>query len=508
VTCNFCPYTTLSPAVTPKPKDEYCIDSESEFNAWVINRDQEWVQETKTCKPAKINSTKWCEYSEFKRNCPVICDACPSTPCKDQDGIVKIPPKGKEKTCAVKFYVKELCKKYVFAMHCPVTCNFCPYTTLSPAVTPNPTTLTPTTITRFTKIIEEYGADAGGEFGLQVATASSGDEIFITENVGNRIELYRYLKNTGQYSAVTRSDDFAKNFGAKLATSKDGKNLVYAYTTTDGRDKVEVWKRNDGGVGYWVARGNFFLSSENKINSLSVDISDNGKTIMVANNTEVYVYDYRWKKQKWKLRGQKGIEFESRRQVLNASMSPDGLVVAISLFSPGSIKLYKWKERKWKRHGHIMALDKSELGFFSAIKFANTRFTIVVGVSGAFQSAGAVYVYDLHTKFDKDPETGVETNFTNSWELRNDGIVIKGNKKGDRVGRRLSVSGDGKFVAWASNSRAGIVEWIKGKWLSQDALAFSKRPRVALDSNGKYLAVGLPYDDTNVGKLEIFERSY
>ena len=397
----------------------------------------------------------------------MICEACPSTPCKDQASIVKIPPNGKEKQ----------------------------------AFTPYPTTLTPTTITSFTKIIEEYGAVEGARLGLQLATASSGDEIFITGKVGNGIELYRYLKNTGQYSAVTKYDDYAKQTYKTLATSKDGKNLVYAYTTTDGRDKVEVWKRNGGGVGDWVARGVFFYISEYKITNLSVDISDNGKTIMVANHTEVYVYDYRWRNQKWKLRGEKGIEFtkESRRQVLNASMSPDGRVVAISLFSPGSIKLYKWKGRKWKRYGRIMALDKSELGFFSAMKFANTRLTLFAGISGAFQGAGAVYVYDLHTD---------ATNFTNSWELRNDGIVIKGNKTEDRVGRQLSVSGDGKFVAWASDSRAGIVEWNNGKWLSQDTLAFSMRPRVALDSNGKYLAVGLPFDGAGVGKLEIFERSY
>jgi len=100
---SFIALSILEVFVTAELSDEYCIDSESEFNAWVIQGDLKWAQETKTCELAMINRTKWCKVSEFKRNCPVICRACPSTPCEDQDGEVTIPPKGKKKKLAKQY---------------------------------------------------------------------------------------------------------------------------------------------------------------------------------------------------------------------------------------------------------------------------------------------------------------------------------------------------------------------------------------------------------------------
>jgi len=110
-------------------------------------------------------------------------------------------------------------------------------------------------------------------------------------------------------------------------------------------------------------------------------------------------------------------------------------------------------------------------------------------MSNAFEGAGTIYVYDMTS--DIKSETGVGT-MTKSWES----LIMKGTKTGYKVGRQLYVLLDGKFVAWTSESHAGVVEWDKGKWLVQDALKFSRRPRVALDSSVKYLAMGLPFANT------------
>jgi len=169
---SFIALSILEVFVTAELSDEYCIDSEYEFNAWVSKGDLKWAQETKTCDLAN-NRTKWCNVSEFKRNCPVICGTCLSTPCEDQVGEVTIPPKGKKKTCGATYW-EVLCEKYEFAKHCPVTCNFCPYTTLSPAVAPSRTTLTPTFTNKQKK--EEYCINS--ESGLN-AWVVNGDQEWV-----------------------------------------------------------------------------------------------------------------------------------------------------------------------------------------------------------------------------------------------------------------------------------------------------------------------------------------
>jgi len=132
-------------------------------------------------------------------------------------------------------------------MHCPVTCNFCPYTptrTPLPSATSKPTMITPTTTTRFTKTDESSGLVADGKFGSQVATASSGKGIFISEYQGaNTLNVYGY--KTGQYTLVTTYDNFA-NYGyenstnKKLVTAEDGKNAICAYTTINNCGKVVI----------------------------------------------------------------------------------------------------------------------------------------------------------------------------------------------------------------------------------------------------------------------------
>jgi len=55
-------------------------------------------------------------------------------------------------------------------------------------------------------------------------------------------------------------------------------------------------------------QANFFNSSksEDKLPNLSVDISDDGNTIMVSGHNAVHVYDYIVSRNKWKLRVRNG----------------------------------------------------------------------------------------------------------------------------------------------------------------------------------------------------------
>jgi len=481
---------------------EYCSDSKAEFVVFILKGNDDWVKKTKKCQIAKTDSATWCRYTEFKRNCPVICESCPSLPCEDKTGTVVIPPKDKIRDCQA-IYPQFLCKKYEYAMHCPVTCNFCPYTPTPthsplPSATSNPTILTPTATTRFTKTDESSGLVVGGKFGSQVTTASSGKGIFIAEYQGaNTLDVYEY--ETDQYRLVTKYDNFANDgyentTNTELATTEDGNNVICAYTTIKDRGKVVILHRTGGGD-RWKVRGQIFFNSfksEDKLPRLSADISDDGNTIMVADHNAVHVYDYitSRNKNKWKPRVRNGLAFDEK--ILTVSMTPNGLVVAISfLLSVGTIKLYEWEEMKWKQFGRIKPRDGGELGPFTTMQFAGNR--LFTGMSSAFEGAGAIYVYDMASDINSETDVGT--------------MIMKGTKTGDKVGRKLSVSLDGKFVAWASESRAGVVEWDKGKWLVQDALTFSRKPRVALDSSAKYLAVGLPFANRNKGKLEIFKRS-
>ena len=83
----------------------------------------------------------------------------------------------------------------------------------------------------------------------------------------------------------------------------------------------------------------------------------------------------------------------------------------------------------------------------------------------------------------------------------------------DRLGRDLSILGDGKGVAWASNTEAGALIWNGSEWQDTCTLEIvPEKPRFALNQEGDYLVVGVPFETVghrmNAGVMLVHEWGY
>ena len=83
----------------------------------------------------------------------------------------------------------------------------------------------------------------------------------------------------------------------------------------------------------------------------------------------------------------------------------------------------------------------------------------------------------------------------------------------DRLGRDLSILGDGKGVAWASNTEAGALIWNGSEWQDAGTLEIvPEKPRFALNQEGDYLVLGVPFERLgncmNAGVMLVYEWGY
>jgi len=358
----------------------------------------------------------------------------------------------------------------------------------------------------FVKKREIAGLNEKGYLGLDLAISEGGERIFFSENNkdANQFNVYEYDPFTQSMQMAISLDYFGR--ATEMATSKNGEHLIIAYAIHDeDLARVEIWDKGDS---KWSRRGDSidasnFADDEHRVGQ-SLGISDNGNTILVASASSVGIF-------KWGDFCQitcwypVGDVIAPKGKVTDASMSPDGKFIAIAEDSPAEINVYRRSIEGWKRKGNKIQSeqDNESSNHLTKVEIVAGGTMVFTGTSRFKGDRGAVRVYDLQTN----------NGSTNTWVLResNNGFVIAGKVKGDRLGMKLSVSRKGHVVSWGSISRAGALIWDESeeKWKNRGIVA--KYPAsdtvmahpcdncqfqhcsVALDPDGEYLTVGLPY---------------
>lgn len=407
--------------------------------------------------------------------------------CKD-DTTTSVLVNGKYQWCvAAKHYSNRyLCDYYQFKMHCLETCDSCQE-------------LPSTQSQRFEK--KYYG---GHDFGAQLATTVDATKIFVPEIDYTKGKTYLNVYHKSihhgsyeyKYHSTVQHFDYTGSY-TKLAVSNNGENVAFAHNTNGQQGEIHI---SHGDNYQWSDRGSIKHSGKEKFGFL-VDISDDGYTVMVADKYDVYVYEYKLHNT-WHMRSSKTIpNLSNKPRVVDASITPDGKILVVALTKPNQVKFFKWKNNanRWQKYGNIKALDNGANGLFTSVKLDQHGKRLFTGTSSAYDKKGAVLVFDRYRKY--NPYTGKTSN---RWELRyeNNGIIIKGTRYNDKVGRQISVSYDGNCVAWASSRSVGAVRWVNGKWHHESFYSHTKKSRLALDSSGQHLVI---YDNN---ELKLFVSSY
>ena len=107
-----------------------CVDSSEKFQISNGN--------TKSCKDAARNSSKWCARPVFKKNCPYSCNECSedehlplqaASELEDDclDSLEKfVLPNGNEKSCIhAQRNATKWCSRQIFKENCKASCNTC-----------------------------------------------------------------------------------------------------------------------------------------------------------------------------------------------------------------------------------------------------------------------------------------------------------------------------------------------------------------------------------------------
>jgi len=419
-----------------------CVDSKIEFPVWNSMR---------TCSDAEENSVK-CNHHAFKRYCPVICDSCPDA-CEDQPFCDDHNP-------------DEFCKKFWYARDCAVTCDFCPPVERG-----------------FVKIDEREGLSEDSHIGLAITMSSDSQNVFVAgtnaEKESAEILEYSGVENTLE-PIIIGLDSRNKMV---LDTSSDGKHLAVAFRLfdPDKLGRVEVYRKHNA---IWDRKAVFYANStiygDFKFGQ-ALRISDNGQILLIAMKSSVRVYDF--DRMDWRPDVPIPASFAHPARVADASMTSDGNFVVVSTTVRSSIRAYRWSGENWTQHGDkISPLKGQALALFDRVRIVDDGETIFAASSRLFSLRGAIRVFDLMVD-------GTDTE--RSWKSRKR-LLIKGISNDDRLGRELSISRDGRFVAWASNSRVGVLHWTGYNWQDEDVLSKTHYPTITMDPGGNYLAVGLP----------------
>ena len=154
--------------------------------------------------------------------------------------------------------------------------------------------------------------------------------------------------------------------------------------------------------------------------------------------------------------------------VVDATMTSDGNIVAVYTTEPSTINVYKWSDKNWEQHGDEITTSVNEaVGLFDNIILADDGKKIFAASSRLHLLRGAIHVFDLQ-EGNISANTTNTTNSTNGpWRSQE---VIRGTDKGDRLGRDMSISRDGQFVAWASKGKVGALKWTGYNWQDEGIL--------------------------------------
>ncbi|MEN8137064.1 MAG: T9SS type A sorting domain-containing protein [Bacteroidota bacterium] len=369
------------------------------------------------------------------------------------------------------------------------------------------------------------GADSGDELGHSVSLSSDGSVMAVAapNNGDNNGQVIIYQNTIGSWEQIGSpiSGESGDRSGYSVSLNSEG-SIVAIGSPTHGENSpgcVRIYQNIDG---VWTQIGDKIDGKiiDNQFGR-SVSLSSDGLTLAagaVENGTteagHVGVYkliDGSWQQMGLDITGESGgDQFGSA-----VSISSDGSAVAVgapyntiggTLVDVGHVRVYMYSNNEWIQTG--LDIDGETAGdkFGSSVSLSNDGSLLAIGAPDHDDSNfGHVKIYQ---------------NNNNEWEQV--GETIEGKLSHNYAGTSVSLSSDGSMVAIGGvedndlNRSPGYVMVYRnngGAWQqagpdiqgATDGDKFGKS--VSLSSDGKIVAIGIPGFGPDQGSTEVYELS-
>lgn len=254
-------------------------------------------------------------------------------------------------------------------------------------------------------------------FGNSLSLSKDGMILMVATDVDDgsgkysgKVQIFQYSKFFNQWNVLGQT--FHGNIPVE-AISLSGAGDIAALgvpnataTSASNAGLVRVYKRSDMLTSVWNPLGDAIRRDEKGFGS-SVDLSEDGKTLLVSSQYRVYLYHFDDKIRDW-VKSNATIPSEVENMtvtstVVYVSLSPNGKTLAVSsasLSSSGTVQVYKFDEGNslWVLVGHATTNPGSNAGPAPPISLSNgTRLAVGFVYYGDKEESiyGKVKVYEL-----------------------------------------------------------------------------------------------------------------
>ena len=386
------------------------------------------------------------------------------------------------------------------------------------------------------------GEAAGDRSGHSVSLSDDGAVVAIGAPYNDdngissgHVRIYRNSKGGwGQIGSDISGEAAGHLSGASVSLSSDGKIVAIGApgNTKDAPGIVRIYKSLaiTGGIGgvikfSWRQIGSDIVGeAAGDQSGHSVSLSSDGTVVAIGapsnddnGNASGQVRIYRNVSGTWTQIGTdidgEAAEDESGRSV---SLSSDGTVVAIGAPSnddngvnSGHVRIYRNTKSGWIQMG--TDINGKAVGHSSgrSVSLSSDGKIVAIGAPGSASAApGIVSIYQF-------TPTVIGRGGSMEYAWRQIGSDIVGEAGGDQSGRSVSLSSDGTIVAIGANlnddngvnsGQVRIYKFIPGKvdrWVQTgsdidgEASGDESGWSVSLSSDGRFAAIGAPYNDNN-----------
>ena len=371
-------------------------------------------------------------------------------------------------------------------------------------------------------------------FGRDIALSENGSTLAVCSSTasGNSITIYKMLRNTWTTKGLPIfGSSEALLYGQSIDMSSDGSIIAIGerqYLDNTGIVKVYEWKSTT-----WSQKGQNLIGRA-KLGSITgptfdhfgalVALSGSGSQLLVAATiTKTYEgridsFSFDGPTSTWIPRGN-SIAGEVNSYITEnhdmLSMTKDGNFFAFGSALDNEVKVERWNGTDWEQLGStlvnttIIGPGKPGYGyqtnlFGSSVQITNTPNGLVLSVGSACENyKGAVHVFDFFS------ETGID------WVERADHIDAPSWVQGDNFGTSLRMSQDGKSIITVSNNPSILLRydwnittstWDRGANVSSsssssleqsDSLLYQDAI-IAASGDGYTITVSYPFDENGL----------
>ena len=374
-------------------------------------------------------------------------------------------------------------------------------------------------------------------FATSVSMSSDGIRVAVAGRFGD--EFHVFERDTGEnfskanwkvvggvipmlHSHLVDKQEELEDHQCDVALSGDGTTVAcgYPYYRTDEGydDKYEKWGAvavyRIGKSGTWELIGEPFYGERRRdYLGQAVALSENGTVIALGDYRNNFrtgrITVHKWNGEEWTTIGIIPGKDDGEEMGSEVSLSSDGTVVAASALyggddGNGEARVYQMAgvSGKWVQKGTNIVAPPGYSYFGWPVSLSGNGNRLATA-SSSYQSGG-----DIEGGLDAGAILVFEFNSTaGDWEVL--GLPIEGAVGGDALGWGLALSADGRTVAGGAPnsdtylSEAGYVAvytYLCGNWAQIGTVIKGLEAdswtglSVSLSENGKYLAVGVPFD--------------